>query len=218
MPVIAFHEHVLGFARCWDVSFHPEDIHPGVGGGLKSVAMADETGRTRLAINEPLRPRFAESQVQLHVDTNRGPGIQHVALGVGDLFGAVEAARQNGVQFMATPREYYDVLPARLANQGVGNVAHNMADIRRLELLVDGDKSGYLLQSFCQDQSIQFGRPQSGPLFIELIQRCGCQRFGEGNFRALFEAARRRDGQAPSNRQASCEAREPGSGPIRVFE
>ena len=30
--------------------------------------------------------------------------------------------------------------------------------------------------------------PETGPFFYELIQRRGARGFGEGNFRALFEA------------------------------
>lgn len=188
MPVIAFYEHVMGLTRRWDVAFHTEDFRPGVGSGLKSIAMGDEAGGFTLATNEPLRPRFEQSQIQMYVDMNRGPGIQHVALAVADIGKAVEHARRQGVGFMLTPPAYYDQLPGRLSAQGVPQLGHSVDDLRRLGVLVDGDKTGYLLQSFCQDQATQFRRPHAGPVFVEMIQRCGCGRFGEGNFRALFEA------------------------------
>lgn len=191
MPTLAFYEHVMGFSRCWDVHFHSEDFRPGVGGGLKSVAMADETGGIKLVTNEPLRPRFAESQIQLHVDTNRGPGIQHVAFGVSDMMKAVEHCQANGVFFMPTPRSYYQSLPGRLGAQGVPSLSQRLDDLEKHGILVDGDKSGYLLQAFCEDQAVHFRRPHAGPIFFEFIQRCGNQRFGEGNFRALFEATHR---------------------------
>lgn len=191
MPVIAFYEHVMGFTRQWDVAFHTEDIRPGIGSGLKSIAMGDAASGVRIATNEPLRPRFEQSQIQLYVDVNRGPGIQHVAIAVNDLVKAVEHARSSGVQFMLTPPTYYEKLAGRLAAQGVPQLGHAVEELARRGILADGDKSGYLLQAFCQDQAVQFRRPHAGPLFIELIQRCGCQRFGEGNFRALFEAAQK---------------------------
>ena len=50
-------------------------------------------------------------------------------------------------------------------------------------ILVDGDKSGYLLQIFTKNLV--------GPIFIELIQRENHQSFGEGNFQALFESIER---------------------------
>jgi 4-hydroxyphenylpyruvate dioxygenase len=191
MPTLAFYEHVMGFSRCWDVQFHTEDFRIGVGSGLKSVAMEDVHSGIKFVTNEPLRPRFAESQIQLHVDTNRGPGIQHVAFGVSNVIKAVEHCRTNGVFFMPTPPEYYQALPARLGTQGVPNLTQSLQEIERLGILVDGDKNGCLLQAFCHDQSVQFRRPHAGPVFFELVERCGCQRFGEGNFRALFEAMQR---------------------------
>ncbi len=191
MPVIAFYEHVMGFSRQWDVAFHTEDIRPGIGSGLKSIAMGDAASGIRLATNEPLRPRFEQSQIQLYVDVNRGPGIQHAAIAVGDIVQAVEHCRASGVMFMLTPPTYYEKLAGRLAAQGVPQLGHPVEELAKLGILADGDKSGYLLQAFCQDQAVQFRRPHAGPLFIELIQRCGCQRFGEGNFRALFEAAQK---------------------------
>ncbi|HKQ50173.1 MAG TPA: VOC family protein [Phycisphaerae bacterium] len=191
MPMLAFYEHVMGFSRCWNVQFHTEDFRPGVGSGLKAVAMEDAASGIRMVTNEPLRPRFAESQVQLHVDTNRGPGIQHVALAVADMSKATGHCRSNGVSFMPTPKAYYQALPGRLGAQGVPSLSLSIEEIERLGVLVDGDKSGYLLQAFCQDQAVQFRRPNAGPIFFELVQRCGSQRFGEGNFRALFEAMQR---------------------------
>lgn len=191
MPMLAFYEHVMGFSRCWNVQFHTEDYRPGVGSGLRAVAMEDAASGIRMVTNEPLRPRFAESQVQLHVDTNRGPGIQHVALAVADMAKAAGHCRTSGVSFMPTPRAYYQALPGRLGAQGVPALSLGMDEIERLGILVDGDKSGYLLQAFCQDQAVQFRRPNAGPIFFELVQRSGSERFGEGNFRALFEAMQR---------------------------
>lgn len=193
MPVIAFYEHVMGFTRQWDVSFHTEDLKPGIGSGLKSIAMGDAASGITFATNEPMRPRYDQSQIQLYVDMNRGPGVQHIALAVEDVVKAVEHCRNNGVMFMLTPAAYYDKLATRLGGQGVASATHSVDDMRRLGILADGDRTGHLFQAFCQDQAIQFRRPHAGPLFIELIQRCGSQRFGEGNFRALFEAAQHKD-------------------------
>ena len=55
-------------------------------------------------------------------------------------------------------------------------------DIRRLNILVDQDDQGYLLQLFTKPVE---DRPT---LFFEIIQRAGCDGFGKGNFKALFEA------------------------------
>ncbi len=52
--------------------------------------------------------------------------------------------------------------------------------IAELQILVDRDESGYLLQIFTKPVQ---DRPT---LFLEVIQRRGCESFGKGNFRALF--------------------------------
>lgn len=188
MPVVAFYEHVMGFKRYWDVRFHPEDFKPGAGGGLTSVVMWDEDSAVKFANNEPLRPRFDESQVQFYVDLNRGPGIQHVAFHVGDILRAVDHCREAGIQFLATPRAYYQALPKRIQSWNIARPPHAIDEMEKRQILLDGDKQGCLLQIFCKDQVVQFNRPGVGPLSIELLQRCGCDGFGEGNFRALFEA------------------------------
>jgi len=191
-PLISWYEDVLGLKRFWDVQFHTEDLKPGVGTGLKSIVVWDaESGRVKLANNEPLRPRFSESQIQIYVADNRGPGIQHVAFRVKDLISTVEYCNTKTIDFLPTPGAYYDETPARIISQKMGQVAESLDDLRRLSVLIDGEEGGYLLQIFCKDQATQFGRPDAGPLFIELIQRCGSNGFGEGNFRALFESIER---------------------------
>ena len=191
MPAVAFCEHVLGFSRFWDVQFHTEDIRPGVGTGLKSIVMWDEESGIKLAHNEPLRPRFNESQVQVYVDANGGPGIHHVAFEVEDLIRAVDHARQRGIELLPTPNEYYDALPDRIKKRGIGAVSQPIEELKFRGILLDGDKHGYLLQAFCKDPAVQFKQAGAGPLLIEWVQRCGAKGFGEGNFRALFEAVSR---------------------------
>jgi 4-hydroxyphenylpyruvate dioxygenase len=55
----------------------------------------------------------------------------------------------------------------------------------RLRILVDRDEDGYLLQIFTKTAQ---DRPT---LFFEVIERHGARGFGEGNFKALFEAIER---------------------------
>jgi 4-hydroxyphenylpyruvate dioxygenase len=191
MPVLAFYEHVLGFKRSWDVRFHTEDVRPGVGAGLTSVVMWHEASGIRFANNEPLRPRFDASQVQLYVETNRGPGLQQFAFGVHNILNAVEHARKAGASFLPTPPAYYELLPARLRAEGVPELRESIETLAAGGVLVDGDRNGSLYQVFFRDQASEFGRASAGPLLIELIQRNGCQGFGEGNFRAIFEATQK---------------------------
>ena len=61
-----------------------------------------------------------------------------------------------------------------------------------LGILIDGSEgNNYLIQIFLKDAMTLYSEPAAGPFFYELIQRCGDQGFGGGNFRALFEAIER---------------------------
>jgi 4-hydroxyphenylpyruvate dioxygenase len=162
------------------------------GSGLRSVVMHDPRSGAKLANNEPWRPAFKSSQINVFNEDHRGDGIQHAALGVADIVAAVRGMRARGVEFMPTPGSYYDALPERLRASGVGRVDEDLAALRELGILVDGAGPGaYLLQIFLRDSAGLYGEPQAGPFFFEIIQRKGDQGFGAGNFRALFESIER---------------------------
>src|SRR5262252_2498836 len=117
-PALLWMEHVLGLEKLWDISFHTNDVAAADGrmhgSGLKSVVMWDPASALKFANNEPFRPFFKESQINIFAEENRGDGVQHSALSVGDIVGAVRGLRAHGVEFMPTPGAYYDVLPERL--------------------------------------------------------------------------------------------------------
>jgi 4-hydroxyphenylpyruvate dioxygenase len=142
--------------------------------GLKSKAMTSPCGKIRIPINESADDR---SQIHEYLVAYHGEGIQHVALGTGDIYATVEALRKAKVDFQDTPDTYYEVLAARLPGHGedTGRLAAN-------RILLDGApaKGEMLLQIFT--------KPVIGPIFFEIIERKGNEGFGEGNFRALFES------------------------------
>ena len=93
---------------------------------------------------------------------------------------------------MPTPDSYYDMLPARLLTSGIKRIDEDVAVLRELEILVDGDREGsYLLQIFVKESAGLYAEAQAGPFFYEIIQRKGDEGFGAGNFRALFESIER---------------------------
>jgi 4-hydroxyphenylpyruvate dioxygenase len=162
------------------------------GSGLRSVVMRDAASGLKLANNEPWRPAFDSSQIAVFTEDHRGDGIQHAALGVADIVGAVRAMRGRGVEFMSTPGTYYDALPERIRTTGIGKIDEAVPALRELGILVDGAGPGaYLLQIFLREAAGLYHEPQAGPFFYEIIQRKGDQGFGAGNFRALFESIER---------------------------
>jgi 4-hydroxyphenylpyruvate dioxygenase len=198
-PALLWMEHVLGFEEFWEVQFHTADVTKqrdaamkAHGSGLRSVVMRDPHSGVKFANNEPWRPDFQASQIQLFHEDLRGDGVQHVALTVKDMLGAVKGLRERGVEFMPTPGSYYDMLPDRLTRIGVEKIEEAIPALRELGILVDGGARGsYMLQIFLKDSAGLYREPAAGPFFYEIIQRKGDEGFGAGNFRALFESIER---------------------------
>jgi 4-hydroxyphenylpyruvate dioxygenase len=199
-PMLLWLEHVLGFEKLWDIAFHTTDVDPTrtTGSGLKSIVMWDPASNVKFANNEPARPFFRNSQINIFNEELRGDGVQHVALTVGDIVGAVRSLRGRGVSFMPTPGSYFDMLPERIAKSGIATIDEDIATLRELEILVDGDHHhAYMLQIFLKEAAGLYGDPKAGPFFYEIIQRKGDRGFGAGNFRALFESIEREQTKAP---------------------
>jgi 4-hydroxyphenylpyruvate dioxygenase len=199
-PALLWMEHVLGMEEFWEVKFHTKDaadakrqaIQAQKGSGLRSVVMRDPRSGVKFANNEPWRPAFKSSQINLFHEDHRGDGIQHAALTVKDIVPAVRQMRARGIEFMSTPRTYYEALPERLRTTGIGRIDEPLSELGELEILVDGAGLGsYLLQIFLRDAAGLYHEPEAGPFFYEIIQRKGDQGFGAGNFRALFESIER---------------------------
>lgn len=143
--------------------------------GLISRAMTSPCGKIRIPLNES---QDEHSQIEEFLRDYRGEGIQHIALGTGDIFSAVEEMRERGVRFQDTPDTYYEQLGERVPGHG-----ESLQRLRADRILLDGaptEGQGLLLQIFTENQV--------GPIFFEIIQRKGNEGFGEGNFRALFES------------------------------
>jgi 4-hydroxyphenylpyruvate dioxygenase len=198
-PALLWMEHVLGFEEFWEISFHTKDAtskaaarEAAHGSGLRSVVMRDPLSGVKFANNEPWRPAFESSQIDVFTEDLRGDGIQHAALSVADILSAVREMRSRGVDLMPTPGTYYDALPERVRRSGIERIDEDVEVLRQLGILVDGaGKGAYLLQVFLRDAAGLYREKEAGPFFFEIIQRKGDPGFGAGNFRALFESIER---------------------------
>ena len=146
---------------------------------MNSRVIESENGAIKFPLMEPA-PGRAKSQIEEYLDYHHGPGAQHLALLSSDIAATVRALREGGVDFLETPGAYYDALPVR-----VGEIEEDVRLLRELNVLVDRDRWGYLLQVFTKPVT---GRPTG---FLEVVQRKGARGFGGGNVRALFEAVER---------------------------
>ena len=173
---VEFYERTMGFTNI--IHFADEQIHTEYS-ALMSKVMADGQGKIKFPINEPAEGK-RKSQIEEYLEYFGGPGVQHVALQSEDIVRTVETLQDQGIVFLATPDAYYEDVADR-----VGEIGEDWDDLRRLRILADRDEDGYLLQIFSKTAQ---DRPT---LFFEVIERHGARGFGEGNFKALFEAIER---------------------------
>ncbi|KAK9480410.1 Glyoxalase/Bleomycin resistance protein/Dihydroxybiphenyl dioxygenase [Lipomyces japonicus] len=151
---------------------------------LKSTVMASGNNVIKMPINEPAKG-IRKSQIEEYLAYNNGPGIQHIALLTKDIMSCVTEMRRRGVKFIDVPDTYYEDLEQRMRDSKV-TIKEDLQMIKKLNILVDFNAEGYLLQLFVKDHASN--RPT---VFYEIIQREGAQGFGGGNFRSLFEAIER---------------------------
>jgi 4-hydroxyphenylpyruvate dioxygenase len=173
---VEFYERVFGMTEM--IHFSDEEISTEYS-ALMSKVMTDGQGKVKFPINEPAEGK-RKSQIDEYLEFNHGPGAQHIAMQSSHIVETVDALIGRGVQFLSTPETYYDDTPDR-----VGEIDESWDDLRRLRILADRDDDGYLLQIFTRTAQ---DRPT---LFFEVIERHGARGFGDGNFKALFEAIER---------------------------
>ncbi|HUY75989.1 MAG TPA: 4-hydroxyphenylpyruvate dioxygenase [Ktedonobacterales bacterium] len=173
---VEFYERTMGFSQI--IHFTDEAISTEYS-ALMSKVMQGGHGKVKFPINEPAVGR-KKSQIQEYLDYYGGPGAQHIAMLTGDIRKTVTQLQAQGVEFLPGMTSYYDDLEAR-----VGKIDEPLDELAKLGILVDRDDDGYLLQIFTKNMQ---DRPT---MFLEVIQRKGARGFGEGNFKALFQAIER---------------------------
>lgn len=170
---VDFYKNVLGFAQI--VSFDDKDISTEFT-ALMSKVMSNGNGRIKFPINEPAAGK-KKSQVEEYLDFYGTAGVQHIAVATDNIIDTVTQLRERGVDFLYVPDTYYETVLDR-----VGEIDEDLQPLKDLNILIDRDDEGYLLQIFTKPVE---PRPT---MFFEIIQRKGAQSFGKGNFQALFEA------------------------------
>jgi 4-hydroxyphenylpyruvate dioxygenase len=173
---VHYYERVFGMTEM--IHFTDEAISTEYS-ALMSKVVTDGSGRIKFPINEPAEGK-RKSQIEEYIEYYNGAGAQHIAMATRDVVRCVSELRERGVEFLTIPESYYEEVPAR-----IGKIDEDVDDLRRLGILVDRDDEGYLLQIFTKPIG---DRPT---VFFEIIERHGARGFGEGNFKALFEAIER---------------------------
>ncbi|CAG8174486.1 unnamed protein product [Penicillium nalgiovense] len=178
--ICEYYEKALGFHRFWSVDDNEICTEFSA---LSSVVMASPNEIVKMPINEPAKGK-KQSQIEEYVDFYNGAGVQHIALRTDDIIRDITNLKARGVEFIKVPDTYYTDMQARLKQSGLV-LKESFETIRSLDILIDFDEGGYLLQLFTKHM---MDRPT---VFIEIIQRHNFEGFGAGNFKSLFEAIER---------------------------
>jgi 4-hydroxyphenylpyruvate dioxygenase len=173
---VKFYEDVMGFKIL--LTFDDKDISTEYS-ALMSKVVSNGNGYIKFPINEPAEGK-KKSQIEEYIDFYKSAGVQHIAVATDDILKTVAEMRNRGVDFLVVPESYYEDLIDR-----VGAIDEDVAALKNLNILVDRDPEGYLLQIFTKPVE---DRPT---VFYEIIQRKGATSFGKGNFKALFESIER---------------------------
>ncbi|GLY70042.1 4-hydroxyphenylpyruvate dioxygenase [Amycolatopsis taiwanensis] len=172
---VAYYERALGFEMIFT-----ERITVGAQ-AMDSKVVQSAGGTVTLTILEP-DPSASPGQIDDFLKSHRGPGVQHIAFTSENIVASVDALRDRGIELLATPDSYYDLVARRIELS-----KHSVAELRRLSILVDEDHDGQLFQIFARS-----AHPRR-TFFFEIIERCGATTFGSGNIRALYEAVELQD-------------------------
>ena len=164
-----FYKDIFGFTeiRYFDIR--------GIETGLTSFALRSPDGSFAIPINEGTEKK---SQINEYLEEYKGPGVQHLAFTSDNICDSLRKLKSTSIETLDIDDEYYEEVFQR-----VPGVTEDPKELQDLQILVDGDNKGYLLQIFT--------RNLIGPIFIEIIQRKNHWAFGEGNFGALFRSIER---------------------------
>lgn len=99
-----------------------------------------------MPINEPAEGK-RKSQIQEYCDYYGGAGVQHVAMKTNDILTTIDVMKQRGCEFLKVPKSYYENLRKSLAKSPI-EVQEDLDRIEELNILIDYDDNGYLLQLF----------------------------------------------------------------------
>ncbi|KAK2787004.1 hypothetical protein FQN52_007446 [Onygenales sp. PD_12] len=185
--------HCLDFHRYWSVD---DKSMCSEFSAMRSIVIASPNEAIKMPLNEPAIGK-KKSQIEEFVDYYNGSGVQHIAFRTTDIITTVTNLRKRGVEFLSVPASYYDTMRERLSSPPSSSsssssspttvpvINESIESLQKLNILIDFDENGYLLQIFTKHV---LDRPT---VFLEIIQRNNFDGFGAGNFKSLFEAFER---------------------------
>jgi 4-hydroxyphenylpyruvate dioxygenase len=172
---VGFYERVFGMTEM--LHFSDEAISTEYS-ALMSKVVTSGNGRIKFPINEPAEGK-RKSQIDEYLDFYEGAGAQHVAVATRDIVAPSRGCGPVG-------RLPHD--PRRLLRRRRRAGARRRRPARRPARA--GDPRRPRRRGVPAADLHQAGR-RPATVFFEIIERHGARGFGEGNFKALFEAIER---------------------------
>lgn len=170
-----FYEKVFGFHV-----FYSENIYLG-NSGMLSTVVANKEENIKFVLIEPVS-NGETSQIEAFLNYNKGAGVQHLAFLCKDIINSVRLLKQQGLNFLDVPVDYYIELKQNIKHKLNNDLIQSLMEHK---VLIDEDQNGYLMQVFSKPiQSIP-------TFFIELIQREKATGFGSRNIKALYAAVQK---------------------------
>jgi 4-hydroxyphenylpyruvate dioxygenase len=134
-------------------------------GLVQSQAVESLDRALRITLNGSMGAQTLSSRFLQHY---MGAGVQHIAFETADIFGAVEAARANGLPCLEIPHNYYDDVESRFA------LAPELVEkLARYGILYDRDGAAEYFQFY--------SRAFAKRVFFEIVERRGYQAYGAAN-------------------------------------
>jgi 3-dehydroshikimate dehydratase len=156
---------LLFYTSLLDVQKTPQVDITDPGGIVRSQVVETTDGALRIALNASQSPRTQSSRF---LNEYFGSGVQHIAFASTDILATAARLKENGIQTLRIPENYYDDLEAR--------VDIDPALLKLLKdnnILYDRDANGEYLQLYTMSFKDLF--------FLEVVQRHGYKGFGAIN-------------------------------------
>jgi 4-hydroxyphenylpyruvate dioxygenase len=146
---------LLFYTSLLDVTKAPMQDVADPAGLVKSQVIQSEDGGIRIILNASQGPRTQSSRFLTEVF---GSGVQHVAFATADLLATVARLKNNGLQLLSIPENYYDDLEAKTELP-----PERIAAFREHGILYDRDGDGEYLQVYTETFEDRF--------FFEIVER-----------------------------------------------
>ncbi|MCG7393455.1 sugar phosphate isomerase/epimerase and 4-hydroxyphenylpyruvate domain-containing protein [Microvirga sp. ACRRW] len=156
---------LLFYTSLLDVQKTPVQTVIDPGGVVQSQAMETKDGSLRLILNASQSQRTLSSRF---LNELFGSGVQHIALATSDIFATVARLKENGVELLPIPENYYDDLEVRTDLS-----ADDVERLRSGNILYDREGAGEFFQVYT--------RTMEGGFFFEIVERREYKGYGAVN-------------------------------------